>query len=175
MVLGGILRSSDGSEFESRLLRLIDDFSSRRLLVVGDLVADEFIYGRLSRVSREAPVLILEYDKTTILPGGAGNAASNVATVGATAELVGVLGREDVDKRVLRAFPKGIKRSGIVRIKNYRTPVKTRILAGGLHSARQQIVRIDREGLAQNEDEIRSLVERSTLNVLPESKLFFHF
>ena len=64
MVLGGIHRSSDGSEFESRLLRLIDDFSSRRLLVVGDLVADEFIYGRLSRVSREAPVLILEYDKT---------------------------------------------------------------------------------------------------------------
>ena len=168
MALGGISRSSDGSELESRLLRLIDGFSSRRLLVVGDLVADEFIYGRLSRVSREAPVLILEYDRTTILPGGAGNAASNVATMGATAVIIGVLGREDVDKRVLRAFPKGVKRSGIVRIKNYRTPVKTRILAGGLHSARQQIVRIDREGLAQNEDEIRSQVERSALNVLPE-------
>ena len=168
MALGGISRSSDGSELESRLLRLIDGFSSRRLLVVGDLVADEFIYGRLSRVSREAPVLILEYDRTTILPGGAGNAASNVATMGATAVIIGVLGREDVDKRVLRAFPKGVKRSGIVRIKNYRTPVKTRILAGGLHSARQQIVRIDREGLAQNEDEIRSQVERSALSVLPE-------
>jgi rfaE bifunctional protein kinase chain/domain len=168
MALGGISRSSDGSELESRLLRLIDGFSSRRLLVVGDLVADEFIYGRLSRVSREAPVLILEYDRTTIVPGGAGNAASNVATMGATAVIIGVLGREDVDKRVLRAFPKGVKRSGIVRIKNYRTPVKTRILAGGLHSARQQIVRIDREGLAQNEDEVRSQVERSALNVLPE-------
>ena len=58
MVLGGIHRSSDGSELESRLLRLIDGFSSRRLLVVGDLVADEFIYGRLSRVSREAPGIV---------------------------------------------------------------------------------------------------------------------
>ncbi|MGH9329311.1 MAG: bifunctional heptose 7-phosphate kinase/heptose 1-phosphate adenyltransferase, partial [Vicinamibacterales bacterium] len=66
----------------ARLLTLIDAFAGRRVAIVGDLIADEFIYGRVARVSREAPVLILNYDTTEILPGGAGNAARNVAALG---------------------------------------------------------------------------------------------
>ena len=65
-----------------RLLTLVDEFARKRVAVFGDLIVDEFIYGELSRVSREAPVLILDYDSTEIVPGGAGNAASNVAALG---------------------------------------------------------------------------------------------
>ena len=73
------------AERKERLLALVDGFSSRRVLVIGDLIADEFIYGEVSRVSREAPVLILKYDTTEIVAGGAGNAANNVAALGGRA------------------------------------------------------------------------------------------
>ena len=75
------------AERKERLLALIDGFSSRRVLVVGDLIADEFIYGEVARVSREAPVLILKYDTTEMVAGGAGNAANNVAALGGRASL----------------------------------------------------------------------------------------
>ena len=70
------------AERKDRLLALVDGFSSRRILVVGDLIADQFIYGEVARVSREAPVLILRYDATELVAGGAGNAANNVAALG---------------------------------------------------------------------------------------------
>ena len=70
------------AERQERLLALIDGFSSRRVLVIGDIIADEFIYGEVARVSREAPVLILKYDATEMVAGGAGNAANNVAALG---------------------------------------------------------------------------------------------
>ena len=132
-------------QLESRLLGLIDSLRGRRVAVVGDLIADEFIHGRVARVSREAPVLILDYDQTVVCPGGAGNAAANVAALGGSVRLVGQVGYEEIDRRLIKAFPRGVDRSGVVRTRGYRTPVKTRVLAGGLHSARQQIVRIDRE------------------------------
>jgi len=133
------------AERKERLLGLIDGFSSRRLLVVGDLIADEFIYGEVARMSREAPVLILKYDATEILPGGAGNAANNVAALGGRARLAGLVGADAEGARLLASFHRGVDRTAIVRSKGYRTPVKTRILAGGVHAARQQVVRIDRE------------------------------
>ena len=68
-----------------RLIQLVDAFEGRRIAVFGDLIVDEFIYGEIARVSREAPVLILNYDSTEIVPGGAGNAASNVAALGGIA------------------------------------------------------------------------------------------
>lgn len=130
----------------TRLVDLVGAFRRPRIVVVGDLVADEFIYGRIDRVSREAPVLILQYDDAEVRPGGAGNAARNVAALGAEARLVGLLGRDDLGRRLGRSFPRGLARTGLVRPPGYRTPVKTRILAGGIHSARQQVVRIDRDG-----------------------------
>src|SRR3982074_2850318 len=81
-----------GAERKERLLALVDGFSSRRILVVGDLIADEFIYGEVARVSREAPVLILKYDTTEMVAGGAGNAANNVAALGGPARLAGLAG-----------------------------------------------------------------------------------
>src|SRR5262249_33726341 len=133
------------SERQERLLALIDGFSGRRVLVVGDLIADEFIYGQVARVSREAPVLILKYDATQILPGGAGNAANKVAALSGRAVLAGIVGTDDDGRRLLASFPQGVDRTRVVRSRRYDTPVKTRILAGGVHSAKQQLVRIDRE------------------------------
>jgi rfaE bifunctional protein kinase chain/domain len=133
------------AERRERLLGLVDGFSSRRLVVVGDLIADEFIYGEVARVSREAPVLILKYDATEMVAGGAGNAANNVAALGGRAALVGLVGADGEGRRLLASFHRGVSRAHIVRAREYRTPVKTRILAGGVHAARQQVVRIDRE------------------------------
>ena len=115
------------------------------MLVIGDLIADEFIYGEVSRVSREAPVLILKYDTTQIVAGGAGNAANNVAALGGRARLSGLVGTDGEGRRLLASFHRAVDRAQVVRAREYRTPVKTRILAGGVHAARQQVVRIDRD------------------------------
>jgi rfaE bifunctional protein kinase chain/domain len=129
-----------------RLRDLIARFSRVRLVVVGDLVADEFIYGQIDRVSREAPVLILKYDSTEIVPGGAGNAAANAAALGARVRVIGAVGRDTAGDRLLAALPARADARGVVRARGFVTPVKTRILAGGVHSAKQQVVRIDRAG-----------------------------
>ena len=126
-----------------RLIELIDGFGRRRVAVFGDLIVDEFVYGEIGRVSREAPVLILNYDSTAIVPGGAGNAAANVAALGGRPVVVGLAGRDEAGGRLLDAM-RAMDISGVTRPAGYRTPTKTRILAGGVHSAKQQVVRIDR-------------------------------
>lgn len=136
--------SSSARPEARRLLELIAAARGRKVVVLGDLIADEFVSGRIARVSREAPVLILEYDKTEIVPGGAGNAANNVATLGGQVTLVALAGRDEPGRRLLAAFPSRVDRRAVVRPAGYRTPVKTRILAGGVHSAKQQVVRVDR-------------------------------
>lgn len=128
----------------AQLLALVRTFRERQIAVIGDLIADEFIYGRVERVSREAPVLILRYDQTVVLPGGAGNAAANLAALGASVRLTALAGREEAGRRLLATLPSRVSRRGVLRPAGYRTPVKTRILAGGIHSAKQQVVRIDR-------------------------------
>jgi D-glycero-beta-D-manno-heptose-7-phosphate kinase len=124
-----------------RLAEIIGRFKHARMVVAGDLIADEFLYGRVERVSREAPVLILQYDTTEVVPGGAGNASANVAALGAR---VRVVGRDDAGRRLLGALPRRAETKGVIRAGGYSTPVKTRVLAGGVHSAKQQVVRIDR-------------------------------
>ena len=143
-----------------RLLELIDRFRQSQLVVFGDLIADEFVYGRVARMSREAPVLILEYDSTEVVPGGAGNAANNAAALGARVHLVGLAGRDEAGRRLLSSLEPAVARTGIVRPPGYRTPIKTRILAGGIHSAKQQIVRIDRRS-DDVSDANRQAAERS--------------
>jgi rfaE bifunctional protein kinase chain/domain len=150
------------SERQARLLGLLDAFPARRIAVVGDLIADEFIYGRVARVSREAPVLILQYDSTEILPGGAGNAASNVAALGARAHLIGFAGKDEAGTR-MRSKLKRVDTRAVLRPAGYCTPVKTRILAGGVHTAKQQIVRIDRVVSSDYDAKNRKEFERAAL------------
>ncbi len=146
---------------KERLHALIAGFANRRVLVVGDIIADEFIYGEVSRVSREAPVLILKYDATELLAGGAGNAANNVAALGGRACLSGIVGDDPQGSRLMAGLASSVERSQIARVRGYQTPVKTRIFAGGVHSAKQQVVRIDREtGRPRAETGSRQFVER---------------
>jgi D-glycero-beta-D-manno-heptose-7-phosphate kinase len=152
-----------------RLLSLVDEFPSATVTVFGDLIVDEFIYGELSRVSREAPVLILDYDSTEIVPGGAGNAASNVAALGGSPIAVGVAGRDETGRRVLEKMRGHVDVRHVVRPGNYRTPTKTRILAGGVHSAKQQVVRIDRATRSSIGDADRRAIESRLLRAAAAS------
>ncbi len=151
------------SERESRLLTLVDAFGGKRVAIIGDLIADEFIYGRVARVSREAPVLILQYDSTEILPGGAGNAANNVSALGGRARIVGLVGNDESGRR-LRASLRRVDTRGLLRPLGFATPVKTRILAGGIHTAKQQIVRIDRVVSTDYGDKTRAAFARAALS-----------
>jgi len=129
-----------------RLRALITGFSGKRIVVVGDLIADEYLYGKPARISREAPVLILRFTDREVRLGGAANAAHNVRALGATALPVGVLGADPAGDEVLRLFGEaGISSEGVSRAVGRLTPVKTRIMAGGYESTRQQVVRLDRE------------------------------
>ena len=124
---------------------LVRGLAGRRVLVLADLVADEFVYGRVERISREAPVLILQHDTTDVRLGGGANAVHNIRTLGGRPLPFGVLGRDEHGRR-LRALlrEKGIPTAGILDEPGYATPVKSRILAGRPHSTKQQIVRLDR-------------------------------
>jgi rfaE bifunctional protein kinase chain/domain len=139
------------------------------VVVFGDLIADEYVYGRIARVSREAPVLILEYNATEILPGGAGNAANNVAALGATVRLVSLVGRDEPGDRVVKVLPKNVERTALITPPTYRTPVKTRILAGGIHSAKQQVVRIDRYTGEAVADRHRAQAERAAVQAVKDA------
>jgi rfaE bifunctional protein kinase chain/domain len=147
----------------SRLLESIDRFTKLRIAVFGDLIVDEFIYGDIARVSREAPVLILNYDSTEIVPGGAGNAANNVAALGGSATAVGFAGRDDTGTRLIDTLRRSVDVRPVLRPKNFRTPTKTRILAGGIHSAKQQVVRIDRAATVAASDGDRHAIRASLL------------
>jgi len=129
-----------------RLLSVIDGFAGRRLVVAGDYVLDRFLYGHPKRVSREAPVLILRFWKEEHLPGGAGNTAANVRSLGGVPIPVGAVGKDDAGARLREALAgRGIDTDGLLAAPDYGTPTKTRILAGAPHGIKQQVVRYDRE------------------------------
>jgi D-glycero-beta-D-manno-heptose-7-phosphate kinase len=129
-----------------RLRRIVEAFPNITVAVLGDLVADEFVFGEISRVSREAPVLILKHRERTVVPGGAANAVNNLADLGVNVLPVGILGDDDPGRLLLKYFRhKKIALSGVLKDKSYTTVTKTRILAGMTHTARQQVVRVDRE------------------------------
>jgi rfaE bifunctional protein kinase chain/domain len=149
-----------------RLRELVAACKGKRVVVFGDLIADEYVYGRIARVSREAPVLILEYNATEILPGGAGNAATNVASLGGVVRLVSLVGRDEPGRRLFKVLPRAVERAGLSRPGGFRTPVKTRILAGGIHSAKQQVVRIDRYTGEPIAEAHRRLAERAAMRAI---------
>lgn len=129
-----------------RLRAIVEAFPRVTVTVLGDMVADEFVFGEISRVSREAPVLILRHRERMVLPGGGANAVNNLADLGVNVLPVGIVGNDDAGRLLLREFRrKHIPISGILRDRNYPTVTKTRILAGMPHTWRQQVVRVDRE------------------------------
>ncbi len=153
-----------------RLLSLIDAFSRVRVLAVVDLVADEYIVGQISRVSREAPVLILDYDESRIVPGGGANAVNNIATLGGRAFAVGLVGDDAAGRALLSQLAASrVDVSGVQSVSSFATPTKTRILAGRPHSAKQQVVRIDRKTRVPEERELRNRLAAAVKERLPEA------
>ena len=139
------------SKEAERLKKILDVFPKVTITALADLVADEFVYGEISRVSREAPVLILKHRDRTIVPGGGANAIYNLADLEVNVLPVGIVGEDEPGRLLLKAFRhKRIAVSGILKDKGHTTVTKTRILAGMTHSPRQQVVRIDREPEAEH-------------------------
>jgi len=132
---------------QERLTAIVRRFPQSKIVVVGDLVADQFLYGEISRVSREAPVLILRYERTETTPGGAANCACNLAALDARAVIIGVVGEDEAGNALLEKLGESdVERGGIVSSPSVRTTTKVRVLAGQIHSTRQQVIRIDYEG-----------------------------
>lgn len=130
----------------ARLREAIARFPAKSVVVVGDLIADEYIYGKPTRISREAPVLILRFTEREARLGGAANASHNVHALGARVTPIGVIGRDAAGAEMLALLrAAGIATGGVVTEDGRPTPVKTRIMAGGYQSTRQQVVRVDRE------------------------------
>jgi D-glycero-beta-D-manno-heptose-7-phosphate kinase len=131
---------------ESAAAEAVARFAARRVVVVGDLIADEYLYGKPHRISREAPVLILRFTGREVRLGGSANAAHNVHALGAEALPVGVVGPDSAGREIVDLFARaGIAATGVVEAPGRPTPVKTRIMAGGYQATRQQVVRLDRE------------------------------
>ena len=136
------------SEFHidrSSLHSIVASFAKKRVLVIGDMVADEYLIGRPTRIARDAPVLILKLDEERIMPGGAANVAVNARTLGAEVFLAGVIGDDLPGQRLRRAISDlGMHQEGLASDAHRPTSTKTRILAGSPQLVQQQIVRIDR-------------------------------
>src|SRR3984885_9266051 len=128
------------------LAEYVEQFSAKTVAVLGDFVADEFQFGEISRVSREAPVLILRHRETHLVPGGGANAANNLAALGARVLPITAVGQDNAGDALTAYFKeKRMDVSGILRVKGHTTPTKTRFLAGWAHTVGQQVLRVDRE------------------------------
>jgi D-glycero-beta-D-manno-heptose-7-phosphate kinase len=129
----------------ARLAELVDRLPRTEVVVAGDFVADEYVYGETERISREAPVLIVRYERSELKAGGAGNAAQNLAALGVKVRAVGVVGDDALGSTLLDVLTaSGIDVEHIQRVRGRATESKTRILAGGRSTRRQQMLRVDR-------------------------------
>ena len=124
----------------------VEQFSSKTVVLFGDFVADEYQFGEISRVSREAPVLILRHRETHFAPGGGANAANNLAALGTRVFPISAVGDGPAGEALITYFRnQRVDVSGILRVKGWTTPTKTRFLAGWAHTVGQQVLRVDRE------------------------------
>ncbi len=156
---------SDSSVDLTRLLDIVGAFGRQTIAVVGDFVLDEFVSGEISRISREAPVLILRHRRTESYPGGAANAVNNLADLGARVLPVGVVGNDEGGRALLDLFrSKRVDTAGIVRAGDWITPRKTRYLAGWTHTTEQQVLRVDREPEGTLSPRTQDSLERKARN-----------
>lgn len=129
------------------LVSLLDRFGRARVVVVGDLVADEFVYGETDRISREAPVLIVRYESAELKPGCGANAIMNLCAMGARVQAVGLTGDDEIGRRLRATLREaGADDAAVFAVEGAPTATKTRVLAGGKNTRRQQMLRLDRDG-----------------------------
>jgi len=143
------------------LRECVEQFNTKTIALLGDFVADEFQYGEISRVSREAPVLILKHCETRIVPGGGANAANNLVSLGARVLPVTAVGDDAAGDALIAHFRRQrVNVSGIFRVKGWTTPTKSRFLAGWTHTVGQQVLRVDYEPKTPLSDAIREKIHR---------------
>ncbi|MBM7623008.1 bifunctional heptose 7-phosphate kinase/heptose 1-phosphate adenyltransferase [Sporohalobacter salinus] len=151
------------------LISYLPKFSQQKILVVGDIIADEFIEGEPERLSREAPVLILNHNNRSILPGGGTNAANNVAALDGQVYLAGVIGNDSLGVQLKDYLAEqSIKTDGLIVDDTRPTSVKTRILAGGGQTVKQQVVRVDKLKKSDIDSEIEDKLLDYIEQVLPQ-------
>ena len=136
------------------------NFTGKKIVIIGDLVADQFLRGTIVRVSREAPVFILRHEETETLPGGAANAAVNVASLGGAAVLIGIIGEDSNGAALLDKLRQSkVRCDFIVSGAKHRTTTKVRVLAGQHYAPRQQVIRIDYENTEKITTRLQSELE----------------
>ena len=151
-----------------RLHGLIEDFAGKRVLVIGDMAADEYLVGRPTRIARDAPVLILELYEERTVPGEAANVAVNARSLGADVFLAGVVGDDAPGQRLRQAIDElGIHQDGLVSDERRPTSTKRRIVAGSSQMVQRQIVRIDRVDNSDLEDGSKGRIIEYIQRVLP--------
>ena len=143
------------------LAECVEKFSSKTVVLLGDFVADEFQFGEISRVSREAPVLILKHRESQIAPGGGANAANNLAALGAKVFAITAVGQDYAGDALVDYFrSRKISTSGILQVKGWSTPTKTRFVAGWAHTVGQQVLRVDREPRTPLPESVRKKLQQ---------------
>lgn len=141
-------------------------FASRTIAVIGDLVADQFLSGTISRVSREAPVFIMRHEDTSTLPGAGANAAANAAALGAKALMVGVIGSDENGSLLHDALSTaGVDTAGVATVPHCRTTTKVRVLAGQHLAAKQQVIRIDYEAPERFGDDVIDQLRKNVVEI----------
>ena len=151
------------------LKKTVENFFGKKLLVIGDMVADIYLDGRIGRISREAPVLVLEQAGEKIVPGGAANVVNNIASLGGTVYAAGIIGNDHGGEGVRRILKKnGAHASGLVVDKDRPTITKTRIIAGGRATVSQQIVRVDNESKEELSKETEDKLILYIKEILPK-------
>jgi rfaE bifunctional protein kinase chain/domain len=147
-----------------RVEKLIHEFSTKRVLVIGDLMLDEFVWGRVSRISPEAPVPVVEVIRESYYPGGAANVARNVREFTPWVFVMGLLGEDSHAQRLRELLGEnGIGLEGLQNDRSFQTIVKTRIIA-----RQQQVVRVDRERLQPLSDEAQAGFIEKVRELLPQ-------
>jgi len=151
-----------------KLLDISSRFPGKKIAVWGDFILDEYIYGNTRRISREAPVLILSYKNSSYALGGAGNALLNLKSLGAEPIPVGITGKDAAGRQIRDMLAKeGISTDHLMTRPRFKTPLKTRILAGEAGTRKQQILRIDRESQVPGNREIESWIQSALESLKP--------
>ncbi|MBO5589415.1 MAG: carbohydrate kinase [Anaerovibrio sp.] len=156
---------------KDKLLNIIDTIQGAEILVIGDMIADIYLEGTISRISREAPVLVLEQAAEKVVAGGAANVVNNAATLGGNVHAVGLLGDDNGAKGLIEILTdRGVDVAGFIKDANRDTISKTRVIAGGRTTVSQQIVRIDKETKEPMSSEHETAMSQYLTEVLPEVK-----
>ena len=149
------------------LIETLQRFADQRIVIIGDSIADRFLHGAISRVSREAPVFILQHQQTETLPGGAANCAMNLVALGAHVSLVSVTGADEAGSELrAKLEAAGVNVEGVIASDKVQTTTKVRILAGHSHSSKQQVIRIDYEGAPLRETDIHAAILKKLKHAL---------